>query len=401
HAAAGLAVYQNNYRAQLVSCLEHAFPQLRSWLGEEAFRHTAIDHIEHFPPYAWTLDAYAEHFDETLRRRFPENPDIHELAWIEQALRAYATGQRNAGRGGWPDRLAAWVHVAAERGRRPGIPGAGSAPAERQLHRPVRDARGSAGRVPRPSALVRSGRRGNPEVCTSAVSGCPDRGFVRMRPKPSSLRDCSRLLRRITQQFIQRVGLVLECAGEDVAVLRHVDASLFDLCFGQGRHGFTQYAGQQLGEFEHFVMTVSFGFIHEQALQISAAAAFLTPDCALRHPVTFSTIANGPLNAWPIACAQASCARGIIRSGLLKEVHRENQLGRIPSSAHQPHARALPYLCRDHGADPSADLRRFAPCAAGSGRRVPQWCDSAAGVRDSCGALRLLTISVGEGPGPS
>lgn len=86
HAAAGLAVYQNNYRAQLMSCLEHAFPHLRTRLGDETFRHTAIDHIEHYPPYAWTLDAYAEHFGETLRQRFPENPDIHELAWIEQAL---------------------------------------------------------------------------------------------------------------------------------------------------------------------------------------------------------------------------------------------------------------------------------------------------------------------------
>jgi hypothetical protein len=86
HAAAGLAVYQNNYRAQLVSCLEHAFPQLRTWLGEEAFRNTSIAHIEDYPPHAWTLDAYAEHFGETLSRRFPDNPDIHELAWIEQAL---------------------------------------------------------------------------------------------------------------------------------------------------------------------------------------------------------------------------------------------------------------------------------------------------------------------------
>jgi hypothetical protein len=86
HATAGLAVYQNNYRAQLMSCLEHAFPRLRMWLGEEEFRNTAIAHIENHPPYAWTLDAYAGHFDETLRQRFPDNPDIHELAWIEQAL---------------------------------------------------------------------------------------------------------------------------------------------------------------------------------------------------------------------------------------------------------------------------------------------------------------------------
>jgi hypothetical protein len=85
-AAAGLAVYQNNYRAQLVGCLESAFVQLRTWLGDEEFRASAIAHIERCPPHAWTLDAYSEGFGETLRLRFPDNPDIHELAWIEQAL---------------------------------------------------------------------------------------------------------------------------------------------------------------------------------------------------------------------------------------------------------------------------------------------------------------------------
>jgi hypothetical protein len=36
-ARAGLSVYQNNYRAQLVGCLESSFPQVRAWMGEEAF----------------------------------------------------------------------------------------------------------------------------------------------------------------------------------------------------------------------------------------------------------------------------------------------------------------------------------------------------------------------------
>jgi hypothetical protein len=83
---AGLSVYQNNFRAQLVGCLEESFPQLRTWLGEEAFLRTAITHINGHPPHAWTLDAYADDFDETLRVLFPDNPDIHELAWIESAL---------------------------------------------------------------------------------------------------------------------------------------------------------------------------------------------------------------------------------------------------------------------------------------------------------------------------
>lgn len=83
---AGLAVYQNNYRAQLVACLEQAFPHLRRWLGDEAFLAASITHIDRHPPRAWTLDAYPEGFYPTLLEVFPHNPDVHELAWIESAL---------------------------------------------------------------------------------------------------------------------------------------------------------------------------------------------------------------------------------------------------------------------------------------------------------------------------
>ncbi|MGB3123942.1 MAG: DNA-binding domain-containing protein [Pseudomonas sp.] len=83
---AGLAVYQNNYRAQLVGCLGQAFPNLRRWVGDEAFLAASIAHIDWQPPHAWTLDTYPEGFHQTLRRVFPHNPDVHELAWIESAL---------------------------------------------------------------------------------------------------------------------------------------------------------------------------------------------------------------------------------------------------------------------------------------------------------------------------
>jgi len=85
-AVAGLSVYQNNYRGQLVECLEHSFPQVHTWLGDEAFLHAAITQINSHPPHAWTLDAYACDFDATLIKLYPENPDLHELAWIENAL---------------------------------------------------------------------------------------------------------------------------------------------------------------------------------------------------------------------------------------------------------------------------------------------------------------------------
>lgn len=84
--AAGLAVYQNNYRAQLVGCLETSFPRVHEWMGDEAFLASAIAHIDRHPPHAWTLDAYADGFDATLVARYPDNPDLHELAWIEHAM---------------------------------------------------------------------------------------------------------------------------------------------------------------------------------------------------------------------------------------------------------------------------------------------------------------------------
>ncbi|GJI95277.1 hypothetical protein RugamoR57_19950 [Duganella caerulea] len=83
---ARLAVYQNNYRSQLAGCLEHSYPLLRQWMGEEAFRGASVRHIDAHPPHGWTLDAYADGFHATLAAAYPDHPDLHELAWIEHAL---------------------------------------------------------------------------------------------------------------------------------------------------------------------------------------------------------------------------------------------------------------------------------------------------------------------------
>jgi hypothetical protein len=84
--SAGLNVYQNNYRVQLIDCLEAGYPNVRTWLGEEAFLAAAVAHIDRHPPHAWTLDAYGDNFDDTLTSLYPDNPDVHELARIEFAL---------------------------------------------------------------------------------------------------------------------------------------------------------------------------------------------------------------------------------------------------------------------------------------------------------------------------
>jgi hypothetical protein len=85
-AAPGLRVYQNNYRAQLVACLDETFPHTRDWLGGVAFHEAMIAHIERVPPSSWTLDAYPRDFPATLAMLYPDDPETAELAWIEQAL---------------------------------------------------------------------------------------------------------------------------------------------------------------------------------------------------------------------------------------------------------------------------------------------------------------------------
>ena len=85
-AAAGLDVYQNNYRSQLVACLEESFARTRSWIGSGAFHEAVIVHIGRVQPSSWTLDAYPRDFPATLATRYPDDVEVAELAWIDWAL---------------------------------------------------------------------------------------------------------------------------------------------------------------------------------------------------------------------------------------------------------------------------------------------------------------------------
>jgi hypothetical protein len=82
----GLAIYQNNYRAQLVACLDDAFERVRDWIGGEAFRAGIVAHVDRVPPSSWTLDAYARDFPATLAMLYPDDAEIAELAWVDMAL---------------------------------------------------------------------------------------------------------------------------------------------------------------------------------------------------------------------------------------------------------------------------------------------------------------------------
>lgn len=85
-ATPGLLIYQNNYRAQLVACLEESFARTRDWIGGTAFHQAVVAHVDRVPPSSWTLDAYPRDFPATLAMLYPDDPEIAELAWIDCAL---------------------------------------------------------------------------------------------------------------------------------------------------------------------------------------------------------------------------------------------------------------------------------------------------------------------------
>ncbi|MBN8820170.1 MAG: putative DNA-binding domain-containing protein [Sphingomonas sp.] len=95
-ARTGLAVYQNNYRAQLAACLEESFEKTRQWIGSEAFHEAVVTHVERIPPSNWTLDAYPRDFPETLAMLYPIDPEVAELASLELALAEAFVGPDSA-----------------------------------------------------------------------------------------------------------------------------------------------------------------------------------------------------------------------------------------------------------------------------------------------------------------
>jgi hypothetical protein len=84
---AGLAVYHNAYRVQLIDCLGDTYEKTAAWLGDDAFETAARQHIETFPPVSWTLADYGGGFADTLASLYPDDPEVFDLAWLDWALR--------------------------------------------------------------------------------------------------------------------------------------------------------------------------------------------------------------------------------------------------------------------------------------------------------------------------
>ena len=85
-AAAGLSVYLNNYRSQLMTSLTDAYPVVHAWLGEGAFMRAAARHVDAVHPDSWTLDDYARGFPASLAITHPNDAEVGELARLELEL---------------------------------------------------------------------------------------------------------------------------------------------------------------------------------------------------------------------------------------------------------------------------------------------------------------------------
>lgn len=83
----GLAVYRNNYCANLIASLRDTYEKTWTWLGDDAFERAAQDHVANHAPQSWTLNNYGGDFAQTLSRLHPGDPEIAELAWLDWNLR--------------------------------------------------------------------------------------------------------------------------------------------------------------------------------------------------------------------------------------------------------------------------------------------------------------------------
>lgn len=84
---AGLAVYHNAYRGQLVACLKDSYERVWAWLGDGAFETAARIHIEGNTPTSWTLGDYGVGFAGTIDGLYPDDPEVAEIAALDWALR--------------------------------------------------------------------------------------------------------------------------------------------------------------------------------------------------------------------------------------------------------------------------------------------------------------------------
>lgn len=82
-----LHIYHNAYRVRLLENLRDAYEKTWAYLGDARFETSALAFIEDNPPRHRNLRWHGTAFSQWLANRFPQDPDIAELALIDWQLR--------------------------------------------------------------------------------------------------------------------------------------------------------------------------------------------------------------------------------------------------------------------------------------------------------------------------
>lgn len=87
YVAQRLEIYHHAYRARLTEVLADSFEKTSRYMGSDAFDAEATAYAVQQPPQSRSLSRYGAEFPEFLAAKYPENPELWELAQLDWDLR--------------------------------------------------------------------------------------------------------------------------------------------------------------------------------------------------------------------------------------------------------------------------------------------------------------------------
>ena len=90
--AARLGIYRHAYRARLTEVMQDIFERTWTYIGDESFEQCAHSYVDRTTPSGRTLQGFGATFPDWLVDRFPDDPDIADVARIDWMLRVAFDG---------------------------------------------------------------------------------------------------------------------------------------------------------------------------------------------------------------------------------------------------------------------------------------------------------------------
>lgn len=87
-----LGIYHHAYRARLAEVLTDSFAKTNLYMGSDAFTEVATAYAVQQPPHARSLSRYGANLPAYLATRYPDNPELFELAQLDWDLRSRFDG---------------------------------------------------------------------------------------------------------------------------------------------------------------------------------------------------------------------------------------------------------------------------------------------------------------------